>query len=53
MTAGANRFDLTYAMGGLTDYALLTNIRLYGNEVAPPVRELLAGQASKTVSAVG
>lgn len=33
--------------------ALLTNIRLYGNEVVPQVRELLASQASKTVSAVG
>jgi hypothetical protein len=53
MTVGANRFDLTYAMGGLSDDALLTNIRLYGNEVAPPVRELLASQASKTVSAAG
>ena len=41
-TLGANRFDLKYAMGGLADEALLTNIRLYGNEVVPRVRELLA-----------
>jgi probable LLM family oxidoreductase len=41
-TVGANRFDLKYAMGGLADDALLTNIHLYGNEVVPRVRELLA-----------
>jgi len=41
-TVGANRFDLKYAMGGLTDDALLTNIRLYGTEVVPRVRELLS-----------
>jgi hypothetical protein len=52
-TVGANPFDLKYAMGGLSDDALLTNIRLYGNEVVLHVRELLASQASKTVSAVG
>ena len=52
-TVGDDRFDLKYAMGGLSDDALLTNIRLYGNEVVPQVRELLASQASKTVSAVG
>ncbi|NEN05896.1 LLM class flavin-dependent oxidoreductase [Diaminobutyricibacter tongyongensis] len=39
---GANRFDLKYAMGGLADDALLTNIRLYGDEVVPRVRDLLA-----------
>jgi probable LLM family oxidoreductase len=38
----ANRFDLKYAMGGLSDEKLLTNIRLYGEEVVPQVRELLA-----------
>ncbi|WP_431278684.1 LLM class flavin-dependent oxidoreductase [Leifsonia poae] len=41
-TVGANRFDLKYAMGGLSDEALLTNIRLFGGEVVPRVRELLA-----------
>jgi len=40
-TVGANRFDLKYAMGGLSDESLLTNIRLYGTEVVPRVRELL------------
>jgi alkanesulfonate monooxygenase SsuD/methylene tetrahydromethanopterin reductase-like flavin-dependent oxidoreductase (luciferase family) len=41
-TVGATRFDLKYAMGGLSDDALLTNIHLYGNEVVPRVCELLA-----------
>jgi probable LLM family oxidoreductase len=39
---GANRFELKYAMGGLGQKALLTNIELYGTQVAPRVRELLA-----------
>jgi alkanesulfonate monooxygenase SsuD/methylene tetrahydromethanopterin reductase-like flavin-dependent oxidoreductase (luciferase family) len=39
---GANRFDLKYGMGGLTHEALMTNIELYGTQVIPRVRELLA-----------
>ncbi|HEY8817553.1 MAG TPA: LLM class flavin-dependent oxidoreductase [Candidatus Limnocylindrales bacterium] len=39
---GANRFDLKYGMGGLSQEALMTNIELYGTEVIPRVRELLA-----------
>src|SRR5713226_1016976 len=39
---GANRFDLKYGMGGLSDEALRTNIELYGTQVIPRVRELLA-----------
>jgi probable LLM family oxidoreductase len=39
---GANRFDLKYGMGGLSQQALMTNIELYGTEVVPRVRELLA-----------
>jgi probable LLM family oxidoreductase len=39
---GATRFDLKYAMGGLTHGALMTNIELYGTQVIPRVRELLA-----------
>jgi probable LLM family oxidoreductase len=39
---GANRFDLKYGMGGLSQQALMTNIELYGTEVIPRVRELLA-----------
>jgi probable LLM family oxidoreductase len=39
---GANRFDLKYGMGGLSHEALVTNIELYGTQVIPRVRELLA-----------
>jgi probable LLM family oxidoreductase len=39
---GANRFDLKYGMGGLSHRALMTNIELYGTQVVPRVRELLA-----------
>jgi alkanesulfonate monooxygenase SsuD/methylene tetrahydromethanopterin reductase-like flavin-dependent oxidoreductase (luciferase family) len=39
---GANRFDLKYGMGGLSQQALMTNIELYGTQVIPRVRELLA-----------
>jgi probable LLM family oxidoreductase len=39
---GANRFDLKYGMGGLSHKALMTNIELYGTNVIPRVRELLA-----------
>jgi probable LLM family oxidoreductase len=41
---GANRFDLKYGMGGLSHQALMTNIELYGTQVVPRVRELLALQ---------
>jgi probable LLM family oxidoreductase len=39
---GANRFDLKYGMGGLSHDALMTAIELYGTQVIPRVRELLA-----------
>jgi alkanesulfonate monooxygenase SsuD/methylene tetrahydromethanopterin reductase-like flavin-dependent oxidoreductase (luciferase family) len=39
---GANRFDLKYGMGGLSHQALMTNIELYGTQVIPRARELLA-----------
>jgi probable LLM family oxidoreductase len=39
---GANRFDLKYGMGGLSQGAVMTNIELYGTEVIPRVRELMA-----------
>ena len=39
---GATRFDLKYGMGGLSHEALMTNIELYGTQVVPRVRELLA-----------
>jgi alkanesulfonate monooxygenase SsuD/methylene tetrahydromethanopterin reductase-like flavin-dependent oxidoreductase (luciferase family) len=41
---GANRFDLKYGMGGLSHQALMTNIELYGTQVVPRVRELVALQ---------
>src|SRR5215469_4567119 len=39
---GATRFDLKYGMGGLSHEALMTTIELYGTQVVPRVRELLA-----------
>jgi alkanesulfonate monooxygenase SsuD/methylene tetrahydromethanopterin reductase-like flavin-dependent oxidoreductase (luciferase family) len=39
---GATRFDLKYGMGGLSHEILMTNIELYGTQVIPRVRELLA-----------
>ncbi len=39
---GANRFDLKYGIPGMTNESLLTAIRLYGTEVVPRVRDLLA-----------
>jgi probable LLM family oxidoreductase len=39
---GANRFDLKYGMGGLSHRSLMTNVELYGTQVVPRVRELLA-----------
>jgi alkanesulfonate monooxygenase SsuD/methylene tetrahydromethanopterin reductase-like flavin-dependent oxidoreductase (luciferase family) len=41
-TLGATRFDLKYGMGGLSHEALMTNLELYGTQVIPRVRELLA-----------
>ena len=39
---GASRFELKYGMVGLSNQALMTNIELYGTQVVPRVRELLA-----------
>jgi hypothetical protein len=38
---GVNRFDLKYGLGPMPNGALLENIRLFGTEVAPRVREAL------------
>ena len=38
----ASRFDLKYGMGGLSHDTMMTNIELYGTQVIPRVRELLA-----------
>jgi alkanesulfonate monooxygenase SsuD/methylene tetrahydromethanopterin reductase-like flavin-dependent oxidoreductase (luciferase family) len=45
---GATRFDLKYGMGGLSQQALMANIELYGTDVVPRVRELLAGGQAST-----
>ena len=39
----ANRFDLKFGMPGLTHEELMTTVELYGTEVVPRVRELVAG----------
>ncbi|MGW5464067.1 LLM class flavin-dependent oxidoreductase [Streptomyces sp. NPDC003996] len=39
---GASRFDLKYGMNGLPHEALMTNIELFGTEVAPRVRDLMS-----------
>ena len=41
-TLGASRFDLKYGIGGLAHESLMRTIELYGTEVVPRVRELLA-----------
>jgi probable LLM family oxidoreductase len=41
-TLGASRFELKYGLVGLTNQQLLTNLELYGTQVIPRVRELLA-----------
>ena len=46
---GANRFDLKYGMGGLSQEALMTNIELYGTEVIPRVRELLGDRERRSL----
>ena len=42
---GASRFDLKYSAGTLDHEAMMRSIELYGREVIPRVRELLAGVA--------
>lgn len=41
-TLGASRFDLKYGIGGLSHESLMRTIELYGTDVVPRVRELLA-----------
>ena len=41
-TLGASRFYLKYGMGPMVHTTLMENIRLFGTEVAPRVREQLA-----------
>jgi hypothetical protein len=43
---GASRFDLKYSAGTLPHEAIIRSIELYGREVMPRVRELLADTPS-------
>ncbi len=43
---GADRFSLKFDNGGATQQSYLRTIRLYGTEVIPRVRELLAERAA-------
>ncbi len=42
---GVDRFDLKYSSGRLPHEKLMRNIELYGTEVVPMVRELLAEES--------
>jgi alkanesulfonate monooxygenase SsuD/methylene tetrahydromethanopterin reductase-like flavin-dependent oxidoreductase (luciferase family) len=44
-TLGLSRFQLKYSVGTLPNEQRLTSIRLYGEQVVPRVRELLAAPA--------
>jgi probable LLM family oxidoreductase len=44
----ANRFDLKFGMPGLTHQQLMSTIELYGNQVIPRVRELIAVETAAT-----
>jgi len=50
LALGANRFDLKYGMGGLSHQALMNAIELYGTQVVPRVRELLAEAQDRRLS---
>jgi hypothetical protein len=39
---GATRFDMRYSMGRLPHELMMRSIELYGTEVVPLVREMLA-----------
>jgi hypothetical protein len=43
---GVSRFDLKYSAGTLPHEAMMRSIELYGREVMPRVRELLAPVAA-------
>jgi alkanesulfonate monooxygenase SsuD/methylene tetrahydromethanopterin reductase-like flavin-dependent oxidoreductase (luciferase family) len=46
---GAQRFDLKYSGGPIPHEQLMRSIELYGTQVAPRVRELLAEQPATVV----
>lgn len=45
-TLGADRFDLKFSNGTLSHDRLMRSIELYGTQVVPRVREILAGAAA-------
>jgi hypothetical protein len=45
-TLGLSRFQLKYSVGALPHEQRLESVRLYGEEVIPRVRELLADSAT-------
>ncbi len=45
---GAGRFDMKYSAGTLPHETMMRSIELYGTEVAPRVRELLASRTAAT-----
>ena len=47
---GVGRFDMIYTMGAQPAAARLRNVELYGTEVVPLVREILAGQHAEAVA---
>jgi alkanesulfonate monooxygenase SsuD/methylene tetrahydromethanopterin reductase-like flavin-dependent oxidoreductase (luciferase family) len=49
---GASRFDLKYGMGNLAHERLLRSIELYGEQVVPMVREMIA-EAGPALASTG
>ncbi|WP_184741957.1 hypothetical protein [Arthrobacter sp. AZCC_0090] len=41
-TLGASRFDLKYGMPGITQTKITASIELFGSQVAPLVRDMMA-----------
>jgi probable LLM family oxidoreductase len=50
-TLGVDRFELKYSSGTLAHEKMMTTIRLYGEEVAPRVKQLLAEKAGTSPDA--
>jgi hypothetical protein len=51
-TLGLSRFDLKYSAGELPHAAMMRSIELYGTEVIPRVRELLAEDKDRRLATV-
>jgi alkanesulfonate monooxygenase SsuD/methylene tetrahydromethanopterin reductase-like flavin-dependent oxidoreductase (luciferase family) len=47
-TLGLSRFDLKYSAGELPHDAMMRSIELYGTEVSPVVRDILAGSVESS-----